>query len=82
MNSAQKQRARSNQSIWSLTNSITHVATHAPQQLAFQMTDADSAQLMVSAGNILGSNWNLANEMPSPFRSKLDASAQVGVLLN
>jgi len=78
----QKKRARSNQSIWSLVNGITHVGTHAPEQLAFDMTDADSTQLMVNAGNILGSNWNLANEMPSPFAAKLSQEDQVGALLN
>ena len=78
----QKRRARSNQSIWSLVNSVTHVATHAPEELAFAMTDADSTNLMVNAGNILGSNWNLANEMPSPWAAKLSAEDQVGSLLN
>lgn len=78
----QKKRARSNQSIWSLVNGITHVGTHAPEQLAFDMTDGDSTQLMVNAGNILGSNWNLANEMPSPFAAKLSQEDQVGALLN
>lgn len=78
----QKRRARSNQSIWSLVNGITHVGTHAPEALAFDMTDADSTNLMVNAGNILGSNWNLANEMPSPFAAKLSTEDQVGSLLN
>lgn len=78
----QKKRARSNQSIWSLVNGITHVGTHAPEQLAFDMNDADSTQLMVNAGNILGSSWNLANEMPSPFAAKLSQEDQVGALLN
>jgi len=78
----QKRRARSNQSIWSVVNGITHVGTHAPDALAFDMTDADATNLMVNAGNILGSNWNLANEMPSPFAAKLSAEDQVGSLLN
>lgn len=78
----QKKRARSNQSIWSLVNGITHVGTHAPEQLAFDMSDSDSTNLMVNAGNILGSNWNLANEMPSPFAAKLSQEDQVGALLN
>lgn len=82
LNADQKRNARSNQSIWSLVNGITHVATHAPEQLAFDMTDADSTNLMVGAGNILGSNWNLQNEMPSPFAAKLSAEDQVGALLN
>jgi len=78
----QKRRARSNQSIWSVVNGITHVGTHAPEALAFDMTDADATNLMVNAGNILGSNWNLSNEMPSPFAAKLSAEDQVGSLLN
>ena len=78
----QKRRARSNQSIWSVVNGITHVGTHAPDALAFDMTDADATNLMVNAGNILGSNWNLANEMPSPFAAKLSTEDQVGSLLN
>ena len=78
----QKRRARSNQSIWSVVNGITHVGTHAPEALAFDMTDADATNLMVNAGNILGSNWNLSNEMPSPFAAKLSTEDQVGSLLN
>ena len=78
----QKRRARSNQSIWSVVNGITHVGTHAPEALAFDMTDADATNLMVNAGNILGSNWNLSNEMPSPWAAKLSAEDQVGSLLN
>jgi hypothetical protein len=82
LNADQMRRARSNQSMWSLVNGITHVATHAPEQLAFDMTDDDSTNLMMNAGNFLGSNWNLANEMPSPFASKLSAEDQVGAILN
>jgi len=82
LNADQKKNARSNQSIWSLVNGITHVATHAPEQLAFDMTDDDSTHMMIQAGNILGSNWNLANEMPSPFAAKLSQEDQVGALLN
>ena len=82
LNRAQKQNARSNQSVWSLVNGITHAATHAPDTLAFDMTDADSTQLMVNAGNILGSNWNLSNEMPNPFGAKLSDSDQRAVWMN
>lgn len=82
LNRAQKQNARSNQSVWSLVNGITHVATHAPDLLAFDMTDADSTRLMVDAGNILGSNWNLSNEMPSPFAAKLSDEDQRATWLN
>jgi hypothetical protein len=83
MNTDQLKNARSNQSIWSVVNGMTHVATHAPQQLAFNMTDKDSTNLMVQAGNVLGSSWNLGNQVPNPFRTnELDPRAQVGALLN
>ena len=82
LNADQMRRARSNQSMWSVVNGITHVATHAPEQLAFDMTDDDSTRLMMNAGDLLGSNWNLAHEMPSPFANQLNADSQVGAILN
>jgi hypothetical protein len=82
--SAQKKNARTDQSIWSLVNGVTHCATHAPQNLAFNMTDRESTEMMVQAGNILGKEWNLGNQMASPFAANahLETSAQVGALLN
>lgn len=82
--SAQKKNARTDQSIWSLVNGITHCATHAPENLAFNMTDRDSTEMMVQAGNILGKDFDLGNQMPSPFETNahLEASNQVGALLN
>ena len=83
MNSEQLKNARSNQSIWSVVNGMTHVATHAPEQLAFNMTDKDSTQLMVEAGGIFGGSWNLGNQVPNPWRTnELDPQAQIGSLLN
>lgn len=83
MNVEQLKNARSNQSIWSVVNGMTHVATHAPELLAFNMTDKDSTGLMVQAGNVLGGKWNLGNQVPNPFRTnELDPRAQVGALLN
>ena len=76
--------SKSNQSIWSVVNGMTHVATHAPEQLAFNMTDKESTQLMVQAGNIFGKEFDLGNTIRSPFATDahLEASAQVGALLN
>ena len=81
---AQKKNARTDQSIWSVVNGMTHVATHAPEQLAFNMTDKDSTNLMVQAGNIFGKEFDLGNTIRSPFASDahLDIDAQVGALLN
>lgn len=83
LSSDEIKNAHTNQSIWSLVNGITHVATHAPEQLAFSMTDKDSTELMVQAGNVLGKSWDLGNQVPNPFKTnQLDPRAQVGALLN
>ena len=82
--SAQKKNARTDQSIWSLVNGMTHVATHAPEQLAFNMTDRESTDLMVKAGGIFGKQFDLGNTIRSPFKADahLEAEMQVGALLN
>lgn len=75
--------ARSNQSIWSVVNGITHLATHAPQRLAFDMGDKESTQMMVDAGNILGKKWDLGSQVPNPWKTnEIDDSQQVGLWLN
>tara|TARA_B110000285_G_scaffold116232_2_gene131699 strand:- start:1860 stop:2990 length:1131 start_codon:yes stop_codon:yes gene_type:complete len=76
--------ARSNQSIWSVVNGMTHVATHAPEMIAMNMQDKDSTELMVQAGNLLGKQWNLKGATRSPFEmdAHLDNTAQIGALLN
>lgn len=75
--------ARSNQSIWSLTNGLTHLATHAPERLAFNMGDTESTRLMVDAGNVLGKKWDLSNQVPNPWKTnQIDPDQQVGLYLN
>jgi hypothetical protein len=78
----QKRRARTNQSIWSLVNGVTWTGRWAPEHLSSDMQDKDSTKLMIQAGEMLGGNWNLANEMPTPFAAKLDPTEQLGALLN
>jgi hypothetical protein len=77
-------KARTNQSIWSVVNGMTHVATHAPDLFAMNMQDKDSTELMVQAGNLLGKQWNLQGASRSPFAegAHLDTVSQVGALLN
>ena len=76
--------AKSNQSIWSVVNGMTHVATHAPDLFAMNMQDKDSTELMVQAGNLLGKQWNLQGATRSPFAedAHLDTVSQIGALLN
>ena len=76
--------AKSNQSIWSVVNGMTHVATHAPDMFAMNMQDKDSTELMVQAGNLLGKQWNLQGATRSPFSedAHLDTVSQIGAMLN
>lgn len=76
--------AKSNQSIWSVVNGMTHVATHAPDLFAMNMQDKDSTELMIQAGNLLGRDWNFKSATRSPFAedAHLEISNQVGALLN
>jgi hypothetical protein len=76
--------AKSNQSIWSVVNGMTHVATHAPDMFAIGMQDKDSTELMVQAGNLLGRQWNLQGATRSPFAedAHMDTVSQVGAMLN
>jgi len=76
--------AKSNQSIWSVVNGMTHVATHAPDLFAMNMQDKDSTELMVQAGNLLGKQWNFQSATRSPFAedAHLDTVSKVGALLN
>ena len=76
--------SKSNQSIWSVVNGMTHVATHAPDMFAIGMQDKDSTELMVQAGNLLGRQWNLQGATRSPFAddAHMDTVSQVGAMLN
>jgi len=79
----QMKNARSNQSIWSVVNGLTHIATHAPERLAFNMGDRESTQLMVDAGSMLGKKWDLGAQVPNPWKTnEIDQKAQVGLWLN
>lgn len=77
-NSKQMSNAPSDQSLWSVVNGLTHFATHGADIVegtqAHQMT-----KLMVDAGNILGRDWDLGNQVRSPFNG---LGTQVGSLLN
>lgn len=77
-NTKQMENAASDQSVWSVVNGVTHFATHGADIVEgtqpHQMT-----KLMVDAGNMLGSDWNLGNQVRSPFNG---LGTQVGSLLN
>lgn len=84
MNTHQMHKAKSNQSVWSVVNGLTHFGTHGRQILDNgQMTDANATQLMFKAGQLFGSKWDHANTVPDIFGSSaLNEHFQVGASLN
>lgn len=80
----QKKRSKTDQSVWSVVNGVTHVATHANDiMLDTTMKDSEAANLMVNAGSLLSKDFDMANEMPSPFaKNVLNETTQVGAILN
>ena len=83
-NMAQFKNAESDQSIWSVVNSMTHFASHG-EELVDGVQPHQSTELMVQAGNLLGKGtsgkWDLGNQVQSPFGGKLN-SHQHGEILN
>lgn len=84
LSTEQKKRSKTDQSVWSIVNGVTHVATHANDIMLEETVDeSQSTQLMVNAGNLLAKNYDMANEMPSPFaKNVLKETTQIGSLLN
>jgi hypothetical protein len=66
------QNAKSDQSIWSVVNSMTHFASHG-EDLIDGVQAHNATDLMVKAGNLLGKGtkgqWDLGNQVRSPFTS-------------
>lgn len=84
LSAEQKKRSKTDQSVWSVINGVTHVATHANDiMLDTTMKDSEAANLMVNAGSLLSKDFDMANEMPSPFaKNVLKETTQVGAILN
>jgi len=78
-NVQQLENARTDQSIWSLVNGITHFATHG-ENIVDGTESHNMTKLMVDAGNILGKKWNLGDQVASPFSGL--SENQVGAMLN
>jgi hypothetical protein len=84
MDSHQMHKAKSNQSVWSVVNGLTHFGTHGRQIVENgQMTDSNATKLMFNAGQLFGSKWDHANSVPDIFGSSaLNEHYQVGASLN
>ena len=81
MNTEQKKMAKTDQSVWSLINGVTHFSSHAQDLISTNMTDHDAARIQVSAGNLFGKKaYDHENSMPNPFTG--GALRQDGAMLN
>ena len=79
-NLKQMQNAESDQSVWSVVNSMTHFASHG-QDMVDGFEPHKGTDLMVRAGNLLGKkSWDLGNRVASPFKGL--NSHQHGEVLN
>ena len=76
--------AKTNQSVWSVINGLTHFATHAPELVTSNLQEYDQTRMMVQAGNIFGkTRFDHQNDMPNPFGADaLNSYTQIGSLLN
>lgn len=83
MSNSQLKGAKSNQSVWSVVNGLTHFATHGRSIIEADMSESDSTRLMVRAGNIFGSPFDHANQIPNVFGDNaLQEHFQVGAMLS
>lgn len=82
MDSNQMKGAKTNQSVWSVMNGLTHFATHGKDLIESNMQESDQTQMMVQAGNFFGKkSFDHENHMPNPF-GNLNQDNQRGALLN
>jgi hypothetical protein len=81
-NVGQLNRAKSNQSIWSTVNALTHFGTHG-QQYVDTFNPSVGTQLQVTAGHLLGGKWSFGNEVPDIYGNNILSEAyQIGANLN
>lgn len=79
LSNAQKKMAKTNQSLWSVVNGMTHFSSHAHNIIDTNMQDAQAAQIQVSAGNLLGKTaFDHESSMPDVFTEM----RQDGAILN
>lgn len=64
----QAKQAKTNQSVWSLVNSMTHFSTHGQELIATDMKDYEASRIQVAAGNLFGKkSFQHENTMPMAF---------------
>ena len=81
MDKDQKKSAKSNQSIWSLSNAMTWVANNADEVMDTNIQDSDKTDLQIKAGNLLAKKWDHKQAFANPF-GDLNQDDQIGIHLN
>ena len=81
MNAAQKKMSKTNQSVWSVVNAVTHFSSHANDLIETNMQDENAHRIQINAGMLIGKEaFDHENSVPNPFdRAPL---GQAGSLLN
>ena len=81
MNAAQKKMSKTNQSVWSVIQGITHFASHAQDLIETNMQDENAHRIQINAGMLIGKEaFDHENSVPNPFdRAPL---GQMGALLS
>lgn len=68
LTTAQAKQAKTNQSLWSVINGVTHFSSHGQRVIDTNMQDQDAARIQVAIGNIFGkTSFDHENSMPNPF---------------
>jgi len=68
LNAQQAKMAKTNQSLWSVINGVTHFSSHGQKLIDTNMQDQDAARLQVAVGNLFGKKaFDHENSMPNPF---------------
>jgi|TARA_R110000737_G_scaffold253383_1_gene262785 hypothetical protein len=81
MTNSQKKMAKTNQSIWSVINGVTHFSSHGAGIIQTNMQPHNEADIQTRIGNLLGKkSFDHENTMPNPFSK--EQLQQSGALLN
>ena len=81
MDVSTRKLARSSQSIWSIANAMTWVATNSDDVMDTNMQDSDRTELQIQAGALLSKKWDFQNAISNPF-GDLEMDDQIGLHLN
>jgi len=71
LNADQMKHAKTNQSIWSLINGVTHFSTHGNKIIDTDMQDYNAAKIQTRIGNLFGKkSFDHEAAMPDVFRAE------------